>query len=454
MTEKYKLTLIVKDALRGKRLQKITSSFLVLIILLTLLIGISNASTPQTVTTEDMKNYAQAVLNNYNKQIEYYFSTSTGNFSFYQKQPYAIKYYHSSLYGAALSFEPSSTSSFQEIGTDQRIELAVFGGDWNNTALAGWDYVRNFLLRDQILTNWGGPLLRLGHESNGIVMNETINGIIHNLVIIKSSNATTAWTIDLAIQDSNIILDTDTGKVFVSSPSVEAQIVYRYSPDKVLYDKAREIQYNLLHNDSYQLDFYRDYAQLEDMAVNQFHLENATGILNQILSLANMKLTGILPLFPTPTPTPMPSPIPITQILWAKFDDPSNWIWAISLSGFIFMSYILLLKAVDNGVKKKTPHTIVFAGATALMGILVTDLAHQPPSNLEVISLPSLFVIAVVVLIVLIGVFSYFDKRKKPSGQISVRNRNKQTHQEQTNEIPKKGVGIKKPKGKTNKKNS
>lgn len=436
-------------------MRKIVTIVTILAIFLLLQFAIQGINGEYT-STQNMKNYAQTVIDVVNQEVNTYFPSSKGSFTFYSNVPYSVKFYSSTQYGAALSFEPSSTPSFEIVNSSKRIELAVFGGNWNETALLGGDYITDFMLSGQTLTNWGGPLLRLGNNSNGIVKNETINGVFYNLVIIKSSNDSSAWTPELAINDVKAIMNSDVEGSFVNSEAINSQIVARYSADTVLLNRARYIQSQLLYNksDYAPTQFFEDYKQLEDMARNQYHLPDPEGYLNELFKFVNAQLTGILPTYPlqpTPTPSPSPTPVPTIKILMVTIDDPTNWIWVLCIVVFSLVDIKLLMITIDT----KNKHTstfvkILFGAFTVSIGVIILDLAHQPPSNYQLISFQSALLGSFASIVIAFGIVSFYNNKKESGNMFVAKNKGKKQSKQKPNKKTKESVSTKEAKIDTN----
>lgn len=289
-----------------------------------------------------MQTYAEAVITAYNENVSRYFPSSKGNFSFYSES-YSIKSFIS-YNGAAIWFEPSLISSFENHNLSERVE-SIFGGNFSRSPLFLAPSHHVMVIGGQFELN-GHPLIVLSNISSvifeDIYVNQTNTLQAYKCVIIKGSIETGYWTSDNATDDVRELLNSDAKHAFLTSEPINEEIRERYAEPELLA-LARNIQYRLANDTSYMpSQFALDYKDLEYRATTKFHLPNPTGFLNELLNFLNAQTTGVLPTFP-PEPTPTPSPSPTISS-----NQPDNWGYVI-LCGF----YPIIVFAAHSIVKWK-----------------------------------------------------------------------------------------------------
>lgn len=377
-----------------------------------------------------MQNYSQALIDEYTEESNQYFPSKPSNLTFYSDIYYNITFYSSSQGGAALSIEPSTASSFQMVSSSERIETAVFGGDLELGGLfKGW--VTELLIDGIFLDNWGDrPVINLLNDSDAVVKQTLVNrwGVSQYFffVDIKTSNKTDHWTTLIARERANWILYADTGHRFPQSAEFK-----RLLAESELTQLLQDIQKKMpLENYTYS-DYLTDLQHVQDVA-SQYGITSE--YLNEIIEFMNAKQKGILPTIPSET-------TPTFKILMVTVEDPSNWLYVLCLCTFSSLGTISLVVFYDAKDKHSSRLVrVLLLSLTSLFGIIVVDLARQPPSNYQFVSLQTLVLFIFVFVVVGIGLFSVYKNKEKSRRVIVANDKGKKQSKKNTSEEPKKSI--------------
>jgi hypothetical protein len=379
----------------------------------------------QYISAEKMQSYAQAVITTYNEYVSRYFPSSKGNFSFYS-EGHSVKSFIS-YNGAAIWFEPSLIPSFKNYNLSERVE-SIFGGNFDVFPLFSEPGHHVIIVGGQYVLD-GHPLLTLSNISSvifeDIYVNQTNTLQAYKCVIIKGSLKIDYWTGDNATEDAGELFYNDVEHAFYESESVDEEIRERYAEPELLA-LVRNIQYKLANDTSYKpSQFAMDYKDLEYKAITKFHLADPTGFLNELLEFVNAQISGQLPLFPSePTPTPLPTPT--FRIFMVTIEDSTSWLYVLCLCILSSLDIILLVVFYDT--KDKYPSKLVrvlLVALTALFGIVIVDLAEQPPSSYQLASPQTVVLGVFVVSVIIVGLFSVYRNKKKSINVVVADNKSK-----------------------------
>lgn len=309
-----------------KRLFKLLILLVCSIIILVSVIDVAFFQKKNYVTANDMKSYAQAFASSYNQDISFFNQIERNYFYLYSASGYNVTSFISSSYGTAILLIPSESWTFENNNVEQRVEEAVFGGDFQTFPMLkippyGHNIVIMAIGADKgngtFITN-GHPFIELGYNSSVIVESLTVNSNFYPLIILKGNNDSSNWNIETAKDDARQVFESDLAYVLSNSEEVRA----RYA-EPVLQALIRNVVdkwQDRTSNYSY-LQKRDDLENIKKIAQTQYGVTNSSDFISNILTYVQ----GQIP----PTPPP-----PKTIFFINVGNDDGNW-WYVA--GWVFL---------------------------------------------------------------------------------------------------------------------
>jgi hypothetical protein len=371
-----------------------------LIIIVTSVIIVFIQPVSPNVSSDIMEKYAQTLVSDYNKNINFFLPSNYSYFPFHSNLAYNATTIISSNYGTALLLYPADKWSFNNTETDQRIEEAVFGADnlnfgtqifFNGSGIAFESY-GNYSEGIHLLIKYIGFTIRA--NCSIIFRNVNINSVPYFFLILKSNNEASSWSRDAALNDSKLIFDDD---LYFALNTSEAIREYHAEPelDQLLMTVLIKWHNQLLANRNETITYTPsqmeyDLEQIEEKAKNEYGITNNDFINRSLNALESVAL---------------PPPSPTKTIFNFPINDPSNWIYVGFLLFLIVLSFVVYF--ILEYFHKKLSYFV--AVLTVIIIPIIILIFHDHPYDYQLASSQTALIVAVL-LIGLIGV--YLERRK------------------------------------------
>lgn len=338
------------------------------------------------VSSQEFEKYAQTLISNYNKSINFFYPITFNSFDFYSNQSYTVTAFLSPTYGSAIYFEPSENWSFKTVNVEQRIEDAIFD---NNNSLQLTKFLfqgdNTGFLAEKDSNN---SIVDIGMfaESGSTVFfkNVKVNSVIYNCLIIKGSNQSSYWDNSTAIRDSGRIFDADLSYALGRSEEVRERYAEPELSRLIAQVKTKwanslqpngEVIYSLSEKE-------HDIKQIEEIARTKYKITNSSVFVNSLLDyLSEVQL-------PEPTPTKTIFTIVVN-------DDSNNWTYVIICS--ISPSLMYLLYMFFDYVRKKRPSESVKYWVEIVTVMIIVpfsaSLFVERPYDYHIISLQTALIV-------------------------------------------------------------
>jgi hypothetical protein len=387
---------------------------MIILAVLTISPIISIQGTDGLVTSQDLENYALALINEYDKTVSEYFGGSQDAFPFYSNGVYNIQCYVSNHIGVALWFEPSKVYSFKMNYVSDRLETALFGGSFLTWAAIDVENATGSTISGINFVLNGHPFIQI-NEFTSIVLRDV--GIVQpdfqqnfTYVVIKGSNQTRSWSSDNAKVNAQQQVYDDMGVVFTLSEEVKERYAEPelYSLLQVMINKWQDTDQQYLLS-----DFNADLKNVENIARTKYHILNPDPFINGIIDYLNQRSTGIMPTI-APSETSIlvtPTANPDKLIFNQKVDDPYNIMYILCM-GFSPLIDLIWIMALANYRKTNKPimNKLVLGSIPAFLSFLfIPDLLYFRPYDLSILQL------VVIILMLSMGTLIVSNKRKKLS---------------------------------------
>lgn len=221
-----------------------------------------------TVSSEDMKNYAQTYIGTYREIANGNISSRNLTYlEFYNKYPYLVRIIISTTHGAGLEFFPSKVASSKIEITNKEIEKYMFNG---STDVVMFRVAGHASIGDLTLECTQSPFKILDSGSLLIyhlrVNNSWQAGRIYEYAIIKGSNQKRDWAVQAASNDARADFEDSLIEVFEKSEEFRD-----YLAQPILSNIANDIV-NKNKNGSYRnnpLLFKNDIEKLHKAAIER-----------------------------------------------------------------------------------------------------------------------------------------------------------------------------------------
>ena len=287
------------------------------------------------VSANNMDSYAQAFISYYNQDISSFNQTERNYFCFYSANSYNVTSLISSSYGSAVLLTPSIASSFVNNDVGQRVEQAVFGGNFQTFPMFmippnGHDI--SFIGRGSggIIETNGHPFIDLGYNSSVLIENLTVNSVLYHCVILKASNQTYDWRPEVAENDAKQVFESDL--VYALNSSEEVRMVYAQPVLQALIRNVVDKWQNSLEtgNGYSYLQKQDDLENIREIAQTQFGISNASDFISHILDFVQNQI-------------PQPPPPPKTVFFISVGSDQGNWWYVIGWCFLPLFAYVFYL---------------------------------------------------------------------------------------------------------------
>jgi hypothetical protein len=339
----------------------------------------------RSLSSDDMENYSEALIAAYNNDIDFYFLENRGLFPFYSNLSYTANATVSNAHGAAILFEPSNEWQYRFQTVDQRVEDAIFGGNWSTWPAfiipSGTIHsvIRGVGAGGIIETN-GHPFVEVQGNGSTILLNITVNSIYYHCAIIKGTNETAFWTTGQAKSDAQDIFDVDLGTALANSEEIRR----RYAEPELasllrnVIEKMQnpKLQYSYLEREE-------DIKFIERLARDKYNVTEPSDFIRNMLGFLESKTA------------------PQKTIFGFPVDDPSNWMYVGAWCAFpLFGLGVYAIGEYLSGKflqKNKPLKELGKVIAGALIGGAAVDLIQGAPYDYEILSIQTLVLIVVLV---------------------------------------------------------
>lgn len=289
------------------------------------------------VSADNMDSYAQAFISNYDQDISAFNQTERKYFYLYSDSGYNVTSFISSSYGAAIMLAPSGSLSFENNDVKQRVEQAVFGGNFTvfpmfEIPTNGHDIIIEAIGAGKgngtVETN-GHPLLELGHNSSVIIESVTVDSVFYPCILLKANNETNGWNAETAKDDARQVFESDL--IYALGNSEEVREVYAYPVLQALIQNVVDKWRNSQQTQNYTL-FQKidDLENIKEIAQKQYGIVNSNDLINNILTYVQGQITP-------------PAPPPKTVFFISVGDDQGNWRYVIGWCFLPLFAYIFYL---------------------------------------------------------------------------------------------------------------